>query len=494
MPLTLRIAFRNLREHKVKTFIIGFLIALGMLLLVIGNSLIDTANAGIKKSFIENFTGDIMVRAVHENPVSITGRMMDFGDGDPLPIVPEYQAIYDYLSAHPDVEALSPQVVGVLTIELHDGGQAVTAPFGIDPVKYAEAFPENIEIVSGRMLEAGESGIVLSEEVWKDIVKEDGSKLQPGEEIKMSGISGFGFRVKRVPIVGIFRFNTQNTSLGVISLIDVDTLRYLNNMVAGTSATIIDESEAALLSASSGATGTEDLDALFGEDLFDESATLSEAPEAGYFDDILGDTSQRAALSVPSQGSWHYVLVRLKDSNRQAAVIADLNAFFAEKGWSANAVNWQDAAGGLGIITESARAVFLILVALLTIVSAIVIMNTLVVSIIERTSEIGMMRALGAQKRFVRGVFFAETMTISLVFGIIGMLVGMVIIAILGQTGIEAPNEVFEVIFGGSVLNPVFSVGSGIQALVLMALVGWISSVYPIAVALRIQPVKAMQA
>ena len=69
MPVLLRMAIRNLREHKAKTLIVGVLIALGTLIIIAGNSIIDTANVGIRKSFIENFTGDIMIRAKARWPV-----------------------------------------------------------------------------------------------------------------------------------------------------------------------------------------------------------------------------------------------------------------------------------------------------------------------------------------------------------------------------------------------------------------------------------------
>ena len=38
-------------------------------------------------------------------------------------------------------------------------------------------------------------------------------------------------------------------------------------------------------------------------------------------------------------------------------------------------------------------------------------MNTLIISIVERTGEIGTMRALGGEKSFIRGLFLAETLS-----------------------------------------------------------------------------------
>jgi len=63
MGVLLKIAYRNLREHKVKTLIIGSIIALGMLVLVVGNSVLDTATAGIRANYTDNYTGHVIVAA-----------------------------------------------------------------------------------------------------------------------------------------------------------------------------------------------------------------------------------------------------------------------------------------------------------------------------------------------------------------------------------------------------------------------------------------------
>jgi len=127
-------------------------------------------------------------------------------------------------------------------------------------------------------------------------------------------------------------------------------------------------------------------------------------------------------------------------------------------------------------------------------VAIIIIMNTLVISVIERTGEIGTMRALGAQKRTVRRMFVFETVSISVVFGLIGVAVGAIVIGILNMTGVAAPNQFFEILFGGEVLHPALPLSSLLYALGIIVLIGIVASLYPVAVALKIQPIQAIQA
>lgn len=63
MLVILNMALRNLREHKTKSLIIGSILGLGAAVMVIGSSMIATATAGMRKSFVENYTGDLMISA-----------------------------------------------------------------------------------------------------------------------------------------------------------------------------------------------------------------------------------------------------------------------------------------------------------------------------------------------------------------------------------------------------------------------------------------------
>jgi ABC-type lipoprotein release transport system permease subunit len=71
-----------------------------------------------------------------------------------------------------------------------------------------------------------------------------------------------------------------------------------------------------------------------------------------------------------------------------------------------------------------------VFVMLLFFVAIIIIVNTLSMAAIERTTEIGMMRAVGARKGFIRLMFFGGRHA-SAVFGGIGIVVGVVIVNII---------------------------------------------------------------
>ena len=120
-------------------------------------------------------------------------------------------------------------------------------------------------------------------------------------------------------------------------------------------------------------------------------------------------------------------------------------------------------------------------------------MNTLVISVTERMGEIGTMRAIGAQKSFVRRMVMWETLLLSGIAGTIGVLLGALILFILNRVGLEASNMFLEIIYGGPVLRPELSMSSVLTSFVVILIVGIVSSTYPTAIVMKTSPLKAME-
>jgi putative ABC transport system permease protein len=78
-----------------------------------------------------------------------------------------------------------------------------------------------------------------------------------------------------------------------------------------------------------------------------------------------------------------------------------------------------DITGVLTIFLSSIAAISLL-------VGGIGIMNIMLVSVTERTREIGIRKAVGAKKRDIRAQFLVEAMVLSLIGGLIGMALGMI--------------------------------------------------------------------
>jgi ABC-type lipoprotein release transport system permease subunit len=119
-------------------------------------------------------------------------------------------------------------------------------------------------------------------------------------------------------------------------------------------------------------------------------------------------------------------------------------------------------------------------------------MNTLSMAAMERINEIGMMRAVGAQKRFVGEMFFYESAFLSAIFGAIGIIAGSITVFILSNMGITTTNNILQLLFGGSIFKPILGFSDIMIGIIELALVALLATVYPILVARKITPLEAI--
>ncbi len=111
-------------------------------------------------------------------------------------------------------------------------------------------------------------------------------------------------------------------------------------------------------------------------------------------------------------------------------------------------------------------------------VGGIGIMNIMLVSVRERTREIGIRKAVGARGRDILAQFLIEALTISLVGGIIGLVIGLAATAIIGL-----------VAGWGTHVNPVIV----LVAIGFSLIVGVIFGVWPARQAARLDPITALR-
>jgi ABC-type antimicrobial peptide transport system permease subunit len=133
-------------------------------------------------------------------------------------------------------------------------------------------------------------------------------------------------------------------------------------------------------------------------------------------------------------------------------------------------------------------AVFIIFI-----VAIVIINNSLVMSTLERTREIGTMRAIGAQRSFIMQMFLVETGVLSLIFGGLGAALGAGLMFILETTGIPAWDRITVFLFAGPRLYPSLMVHHLVIAMGVIVTVGLASTLYPARLATRIAPIVAMQ-
>jgi putative ABC transport system permease protein len=508
MGVLIRIAFRNLMEHKSKSLIIGLIVAVGVLVIIVGNSFLNTADRGVKKAFTQNFTGDIYVygkdpgKVVALPPSILFGSMLSGNQDAETPLLPDYQNLKSYIDSRSDVRRSAGinSVIGMFSLEdkteigmegkdAENKGEAASSSMigggmlmGVEPENYRALF-DNVDIVQGHYLEPGETGIMLAENRLKLTSKLAGTDIKLGDEIIVQGLSAGGMQARKLPIVGVFKLKEDSEAAAFLTYADVDSVRLLSNLTLGGSDEIaLPDSARALL----------DMDE---EDIFGADETVSSGSSFSSMAAIAQEAvSSPKVEAAADDGAWQFILVSLKNPAFAAATLRSLNAYFLKNHINAGAGDWKAAASPFSSSIDLVRFVLFIVILILVVVAVVIIMNTLVVSVIERTGEIGTMRALGAQKSYIWKMLITETLCVTLVFGVIGIGLSALAMGIVNLIGFKASNSFLQILFGGPKLLLSMTPGVVGLTLVLVAVVSLLAHIYPVMVALRVQPVQAMQA
>ena len=540
MPVTLKMALRNVREHKSKSLIIGILLLVGAFVIVLGNAFMDASKAGIRTSFTENYTGDVFVSGISEDgDVSLFG-VMSPGGMAPTPTIPDYEKVFAKVTSMPKVAKASGMATGygivtkeanneedsTDTVQANTQSQSSSAAstatatasqdstsadaskttssgnsqdmmekmmpdmrflflFGIDANNYWDVF-DSVQLASGSRLKPGEIGIILNEKYMDSISKSIGKTLHIGDTLVIQGMSSMGMKLREVPIVGTYVQRDEGSMPEQLAFIDINTLRVMAGMTVGAN-------EAIKLSAeNTNMLSTENPDELFSSDLV-VSPTSSSGFNEARLQAQLADKTVSMKANEADTGAWQFIVIRTKRPSDSASVIKELNDYFNKEGIAAVAGDWQKAAGPYGQSVDVLRIVFSVAISILFIVAIIIIMNTFVISVIERTGEIGTMRAIGADKGFIRRLFAAESLTLSVIFSTIGASLALLVVTVVRLLKISSGNMFFEVLFGGKYVSPFVTPLNFLGAILAMSLVGFLAHLYPVSVALKIQPVQAMQ-
>ncbi len=156
-------------------------------------------------------------------------------------------------------------------------------------------------------------------------------------------------------------------------------------------------------------------------------------------------------------------------------------------------VGWSSAAGFLGKFIDFFRLLLVAVVAAFAFFALIVVTIGMTIATLQRTSTIGTMRAIGAQRSFVVSMVLMETVMLGLIFGALGALLGSMAVKYLHDKGIPAFRDELYFFFSGPVLRPELT-GSGIVLSVVVTLVVSVLAVlFPLVLATRIAPITAMQ-
>ncbi len=183
-------------------------------------------------------------------------------------------------------------------------------------------------------------------------------------------------------------------------------------------------------------------------------------------------------------------LVNLEESTEKAEQLAISKEFP-----NSNVMTWRELIPDAAMIADIMDVYYFIIMGIIFLALAFGIVNTMLMAIMERIKELGMLMAIGMSKKKVFWMIMLETIFLTLSGSVIGMALGALILKITGYTGLDfsSVGEGFEAVGFAAVVYPNIEWGFFFGIIVLVILVGVLSSIAPARKALKLKPIEALR-
>lgn len=196
-------------------------------------------------------------------------------------------------------------------------------------------------------------------------------------------------------------------------------------------------------------------------------------------------------LTGLGEGTVHRVIARLDDND----LTDQATAYAREALPGYEVMNWKEIVPDLAMMADMMQQIYALFMIIILAALAFGIVNTMLMAVLERTRELGMLAAIGMNRRRIFLMIMLESLFLSVVGGMAGMAVSGAVIAATAEKGINLTkySEGFEAMGYSAHLFPSIDLQFFLITTVLIMLTGVLSAVYPARKAIKLNPVEAIR-
>ncbi len=206
---------------------------------------------------------------------------------------------------------------------------------------------------------------------------------------------------------------------------------------------------------------------------------------------------EKAQELLDCPGAAHEILLLLEDAENAREISSEVQTFFKKNGLdkTLTAVAWQD--NFFMAYMPFASFVFGGILLIIMLIAALVILNTMLMAVLERTHEIGIIKSMGMRNGGVVGLILIESIYIGLLGVFIGGSIGSGLTILAQNTGLDFTKMMekmeFEISLWSGVLYPKFTLGILLGAVVFGLVTTLVAAFYPARKAAQMEPVEALR-
>lgn len=241
---------------------------------------------------------------------------------------------------------------------------------------------------------------------------------------------------------------------------------------------------------------TQGVDGSVGNELFWVSGIFDTGSDADKSLAFIRLSEARAILSLPLQSS-HQVAVTLKEEDELSLFRQSFDALSTKEA-EVQMLSWKELQRPVVAMIELDRAVNRMLMFLILGVAALGIANSILMSLMERTKEFGVMLAIGTAKEEVIRMVIVETLLLTSVGVFLGNLFGVLVTAFFNQVGFDlrwltSKDFVIQGAVVQTVSYPVARISNSLVVTTVIVILALAVSYFPARQASRLTPMKALR-
>jgi ABC-type lipoprotein release transport system permease subunit len=187
----------------------------------------------------------------------------------------------------------------------------------------------------------------------------------------------------------------------------------------------------------------------------------------------------------------HQLIIRITDIENTEQV----NETLRENLPGLEVMHWKELQPDLAMMTDLVQQFYAVFMVVILAALAFGIVNTMLMVVLERTKELGMLTAIGMNKKKVFSMIMLESIFLSMVGGVVGMGVSQLLISATAENGINFTSyaEGFEAMGYSAHIYPEISPLFFLMVTILIIITGILSSIYPALKALKLDPADALR-
>lgn len=484
----LKLAWRNLWRNRRRTLITGTALVIGMGMCIMTYGYMDGLNNDILHALTRLDLGDVQIT----NPEYPAEHLLKYTLPDPAAILNRVKDFPGVLSASPRVYAygLASHVTKSLAVQL----------VGVDPSSEPSVTEMNRETVAGTYLDPQPTPWPEGRALTHEEKRQDAAMTADAEKSALDEISGLSpmgsssrppsrHTIRQGPPVRSAAPSAGQWTQRILGQLDPPPASPPPVFIGATLAKLLGVhagDKMYILTQTLGGSSSEVQFRVIG--IF---RTGTELYDRGRVYMNIRDLQRFLHLG----SGIHQIVLRVSSPDKAYLLAGQLKHLLPDKDVLVR--SWDtirpDIKGMLGLNDASSA----IMIFIIFVVASLGVVNTMLMSVLERTREFGMLKAIGMSGSHIILMVLLETLFLSILSSLAGTALGLGLDLYMAVYGLNLSSLIGEISFGGMGVSPVVhavvTARGLIMPVVVLVFLCFAAAFYPAARAARVRPVKAMR-